>query len=220
MAFPTNSTVTGGFSQNSTVNKTQPQPAQPIPNQQNSDSKNVKNQQSQQNPAGPNQTGQDNANLISNNEEYSFNYNNSKPEEENIVNLNNDMNNIFTEPSPNPSVPVNKPEVITRNWESMNLIQTLEKNFTQYESEIPPIPEDVRKKSIFLVNSIDEQKFSEVIKDLQTRVENPSVSAWLGLYIVWMRVPREPRYHDLYKNLILKLNKKDMIKRVMADSFK
>jgi len=62
--------------------------------------------------------------------------------------------------------------------------------------------------------------FSEIIKDLQQRVEAPNVCSWLGLTIVWMRVPKEPRYHELYKNLILKLNKKEMIKKVVQDSFK
>ena len=85
---------------------------------------------------------------------------------------------------------------------NVNLNQQIEKTFKMYEAEIEGITEEIRKKANFQLNSLDESKFSEGIKELQPKVENSNVSNWLGLVVVWMRVPKEPRYHDLYKNLV------------------
>jgi len=62
------------------------------------------------------------------------------------------------------------------------------------------VTDETKKKTNFYLNNLDEQKFSEIIKDIQQKVEMQNVSDWLGLNIIWTRVPKEPRYHELYKN--------------------
>jgi len=81
------------------------------------------------------------------------------------------------------------------------LAQHLEKKFQEFEALIdPPVTDETKKKTNFYLNNLDEQKFSEIIKDIQQKVEMQNVSDWLGLNIIWTRVPKEPRYHELYKN--------------------
>ena len=145
--------------------------------------------------------------------EYPFNLGKDPKE---IAQMGGDMNNIF-----NDTTEADKQaEIQANSWDNQNLNQQIEKTFKQLESEIEGITDEIRNKMKFALNTLDDSKFSEIIKDLQQKVENPNVSNWLGLHIVWMRVPKEHRYHELYKNLVLKLNKKDMIKKVIADSFK
>lgn len=94
------------------------------------------------------------------------------------------------------------------------------KRIYSYKEKKNPAPPDIKKKVVFTLNNLDEDKLDQKAKEITSHLKGDKIRQWLALAIVFDRIPTEQAYLQLYSDLMNKFKDSHMSKRVLGYSYK
>ncbi|EKM82840.1 hypothetical protein AGABI1DRAFT_97790 [Agaricus bisporus var. burnettii JB137-S8] len=86
------------------------------------------------------------------------------------------------------------------------------------EEEIIPPPEELSDKILFIVNNLAPSNFDAKIEEMREQFVD-DYSRWFAHYLVDQRVSSEPNNHTLYLRFLDSLNRKDLSRYVLHETF-
>lgn len=101
-----------------------------------------------------------------------------------------------------------------REIESTSLQAEIRKRYLA-ESENLNISEEDKNATRFILNNLDRDKLEQRTRDLNSKLTTNDSLIWFSCYLVYDRVPTDRIYLDTYYELVSKINKKVMTKKVL-----
>jgi CCR4-NOT transcription complex subunit 1 len=87
------------------------------------------------------------------------------------------------------------------------------------ESENLNISEEDKNATRFILNNLDRDKLDQRTRDLSAKLNDNDSIIWFSCYLVFDRVPTDRVYLDHYCELVNKINKKLLTKKVLSCSY-
>lgn len=95
---------------------------------------------------------------------------------------------------------LNKPPksgIDPRKINEMSLKDEIQRIYKLEEEKLEVAP-SIQKGVNFLLNQLDEDRIDKTCKEITEKMKKQVEKAWLGIYIVWERVPLETLNLNLY----------------------
>lgn len=95
-------------------------------------------------------------------------------------------------------------------------IETLLKS---YDKDFSEIPDESKQKVVFALNNCSNTNLASKADEIKKALAASLIIRWFAKHIVYQRAPQEPNFHTMYINLVDKLEKPEIFKLMIRDTY-